>query len=153
MGKKVYRDLRWLKSKVSRLNVEVKHADNTDGFASVTALPGVAAPPTLNHMCQIGQGDATQSRDGNSIKLLSAHLRINLEASAGMTVPQRARVIMVRLHNNNNTSPSLANTLDDISTGPRAMLSLRNLDHSRYVEVLFDKVYTIDSDTRSPARS
>jgi hypothetical protein len=58
MGSKIYRDLRWLKHKVSRLNVEVKHYD-ADGGASTLSVISSASLVSLN---AIAQGDTNTTR-------------------------------------------------------------------------------------------
>lgn len=73
IGKKIYRDVRWLKSVI---NVEKKYIDTT------LTNQASAVTGTLTLINGVGLGDTGQTRDGQSIKIVSIEIRGQVEINS-----------------------------------------------------------------------
>lgn len=137
MAKKVWRDVKYLKSIV---NVEFKRIDLDSGQFSPLDLGG---PPTPILMTGTVQGDGPSNRDGNSIRLKSLYMKVHMERDATATKPHtRYRWMIVKSVYNNNALPGLG----DILAQTTNYMSPLNVDESTGYKVLLDRSYTVTAD-------
>lgn len=136
IGRKLYSDVNWLRKKVQLLNVEVKNHDYNQ-LSQVLNPMSTAAFYPLNIPAQ---GDTAETRDGNSIKMLSQHVRYSITCT---TPGHRVRVIMIQLSASNGAIPALSEVLEYGTTFD----SLRNLTETRRIKVLYDKTHVARTDS------
>lgn len=136
IGRKIYSDVAWLRKKVQLLNVEVKNHDFNQTSQTLNPM-STASAYVLNVPAQ---GDTAETRDGNSIKMLSQHVKYHIQHAG--TGGQRARVIMFQLMASNGQTPALSEILEYGTT----FESMRNLTETRRIKVLYDRIHTGSAD-------
>lgn len=128
--------LRLAKYAVSNLNVEYKNHD----FSS---SGNVDSNGTIVNLLNISTGDLTINRHGKSIKLKSLAIKGGIALDTGATNPvNRFRIIIVVKKNNNLTAPAVTDVLTTSTIN-----SLRNLDNTDNLRVIYDRRYVLDSQT------
>lgn len=143
IGAQIFNDVKRLKSLI---NVEFKRYDSDTGYI-IPVTVATAAPSLLT---TIAQGDGVSSRDGNSIRLKSILMRMNVyrALNAGPGTPRamtRFRCILFQGIYNNNALPSTA----DILQTPTQFHSPLNADESTGYRILHDKIYQVTADKPS----
>lgn len=128
--------LRLARYAVSNLNVEYKFYDTDDSVSLGTS-------GTIYNLAPIPQGDGSSSRDGRSIKLKSLFIKGSLQLNPSATT-SRVRIMVVMKINNGLSAPVATDVLDTV-----LMNSLRNLDNTDNIKVLYDKRFIIDSNRQS----
>lgn len=123
--------LRLAKYAVKMMNVEFKNVDTS--FSSSVDSSG-----TIQNIMSISQGDSNSQRDGRSVKFVSIALKGRMEINTS-AVTTNVRVLLVRQLNMNQTLPTV---LDVLQTS--TINSLRNLDNTDNVKVLYDKRWNLD---------
>jgi len=143
IAKKVLNDVSWLKGKVSLLNTEVKRHD----FSSFGTIQQFSGTATFVPLTNIAQGDSEVTRDGNSLKATSLHIRVGL-GQAATAAEQRIRIMVCQLK-----KAGEAPTITDVLETPAANLdSWRNIDKSRDLKMLSDKTYSMPADGQTSER-
>ena len=135
VGSKVYRDLMWLKRKVSLLNVEVKHYDVT----AASTINTVGAAVAFGQVSAIAQGDTENTRDGNSIKAISLHAKLNVLQDPTTPKNGRIRFVLLKQGYNDAYTPTYADVFNDASID-----AYRNIEESSGYKVLYDKTLSLD---------
>jgi hypothetical protein len=139
IGSKLYRDVMFLKKKISLLNVEVKYSDFT---ANATMNTTVA--PTLARLVNIDQGDTDVTRDGNSVKALHNDIRLRVVQGATPTNQVVRFLVVKQLFRNDSAIPDL----NDVVKDKADILSLRNIQNSYGYQVLIDKLIPMNLDNK-----
>lgn len=129
--------LRLARYAVRNLNVEYKFFDT----GSTSALSSTAA--TILNLAPIPRGDSSSDRDGRSIKLKSLFVKGSLQLNASATT-SRVRILIVLKINNNLLAPTALDVLDTLQ-----MNSLRNLNNTDNIKVMYDKRFVIDVNRQS----
>lgn len=115
----------------SMLNVEHKFYDSSIGVAADDTYSSLA-------LTNPAQGDTTQTRDGNSIKLTSLYITGDIELQTTYTPRDRVRCVLV--HSLHGNSPSWTSVFldDDVN-------SMRNLNNTHDFKVLWDRTYNLST--------
>lgn len=145
IGRKVYSDVMWLKKKIQKLNVEVKHHDVSTG----ASIPGHATGLNPVSLTAIAQGDTSETRDGNSIKCVGLDLRFLLKQNATTATDQQLRITVVKLKRAGIASLTSEEIFETPASSPMAY---RNIDKSYPIQVLRDmfvKLNTDDNDLKT----
>lgn len=125
-------DVRWLKKKVSLLNVEVKNHDQH--FAGTIPTQASVAAQGLNLMIQ---GDTAVTRDGNKVKSIALDLKLQLHlASADETV----RLLVMYAPVSNGQTPLLSEMVEAVAD----IRSFRNLLNTHSYQTLVDETFILD---------
>jgi len=98
----------------------------------------------------MGQGDGQSQRHGNSIKVLSNYLKVNLKyalSSGSSNNMKVTRVMLIRMNDYTNSTPTIDMILKDGSTGIAQTLSPLNVDRTPGFTVLMDKSYVANGDS------
>lgn len=143
IAKKVLNDVSWLKGKVSLLNTEVKRHD----WQSSGTIQQFSGTATFVPLTNIAQGDTAETRDGNSIKGVSLHIRLGI-GQAATPAEQRVRV-MVAMLRKAGEAPSITDVLE---TPASNLDSWRNIDKSRDIKMLYDKHFPVPIDGNGSER-
>lgn len=129
-GSQLYKDVMQLKRMI---NVEYKTLDQSQ---APTALTTTISDNCLN---KAAQGDTTNTRDGNSIKLQSVSVKNMFQFNSLAGFPSEIRLIcFIDTMHRQTTSP---NYLDYIDTSN--VLSHRNTDFAGRFHVIADRVITV----------
>ncbi len=135
MTRKVYNDMIWVKNKLSKLNVEVKHFDQ--GITRSTVDPAANA---FTHLSQLAIGDTDVTRDGNSVKAVSLSYNFGVRPNVGTPESTRMRIFILQSTFGEGVVPDLVDVLDDATDFD----SFRNLDMTKGYKLLLDKVVNIN---------
>lgn len=126
-GMNIARQLYWLKQRTG--NVERKYSD-------VNATTTYSSTPTLTLLNGLSLGTTSETRNGQSIKMVSMQLRMTGSINASATTTQ-VRFIIFRDRQANAAAPTAANLLEN-STGINSPL---NLDYGKRFKVYIDKEF------------
>lgn len=130
-----YAALQLAKYAVNHLNVEYKFINEPTGAAqSISTTPIVR-----QFLPAVSQGDTSSDRDGSTIQWMSANQRFTVQLNPSATAPVQIRHIVFKVKNVNNTTPTAALVL----ANPSDVLSPRNLDETKNIQVLKDNTYTL----------
>lgn len=129
------------KKALSLINVEYKYHDVKD---IADSIPNTS---TIVPLSIIGQGDTSQTRDGDSVRCKRLDLNVRFRINSSATV-STVRVMLVLDLQTNSSQFALSDLLADTSTAAIIMQTPLNLNNRRRFRVWFDKCYTIDQDMR-----
>lgn len=128
------------------VNVEHNYYDKR----VITDTAFVGGTPQFICLNAMGQGDAQSNRQGNSIKILSEYLKVNLKfalSSGSSNNMKVVRVMLIRMNDYTTSTPTIDMILKDGTTGVAQTLSPYNVDRTPGFTVLFDKVYVANGDS------
>lgn len=120
-----YKMAKYLKSVI---NVEYKYKDTVASSANITTTPAISLLNLVN------QGDTSSSRDGDSIKMVSLDLNVNLLKNVGSTAVNQIKVCLIKKDPTNGVAPSNTD-IWDTTTGSMAMVK-RNLAYTDSIKVI-----------------
>jgi len=125
------------KKAISMMNVEYKHHDVQISVTSVSQTP------TITQLTNIGQGDTSSTRDGDSIKITAIHLKgiVALHTSAATS---QYRVMLILDKQTNGAIYNASDVLED-TTAVDNLISPLNLDNKYRFRVLMDKLITLSN--------
>lgn len=120
---------------VRNLNVEYKICQQS-ATSSTLGTTGI-----VSNLASIALGDSASDREGRQIEIKSLTLRgvIQMNTSATTT---RIRVLICITKNNNNGTPAGTDVLNTTTVN-----SLRNLDNTKNIKVLYDKWFIVSQNT------
>ncbi len=124
------------KSVKSLINVEVKNFDFVQTETAVTDTVGIS------QLCNIPQGDTTNTRDGAQIKMLGYELNYLIRMSVSADTATYIRIMLVLDKQTNQAVYVNTDLLEDV-TNTDAILSPRNLDNMRRFSVLYDRTHVL----------
>lgn len=130
IGRKVWRDVKWLKSVV---NVEKKHLEYTANTTSSTTAAFVLINGSV-------PGDTGESRDGQSIKMTSTLVRYTVVVNGSATASVHRVIIFIDTQPNAAT-PAAGDILDTATN----VLSPINITYGTRFKVLRDIIVHVDS--------
>lgn len=131
MASKALRGLSYVKG---MLNTERKYLDTTGSTYSCDTTPSVI------HLTNIVSGDTQSQRDGRQVKLTKLSGRINIACSS-VNGQDNVRVMIIRMKT--NAAPGVTDVLDTAT-----VQSFRNLNNVRFMDVVYDKLYNLDTDNK-----
>jgi hypothetical protein len=146
MARKVYSDMVWVRRKLSRLNVEVKYHGTSLSNQSVPAATGANG---FYKLTDIAQGDTATTRDGNSIKTVSLHIRFHFHINAAATsTPVSIRVLIFRV----KQVEGLTLDANDILFDPTDYQSFRQLNSAKNYNIYTDTTFILTENRPSVKR-
>lgn len=137
----------------SLINREItKRLDKTVEYKAWDVQNTWSSTPVAYRLSAINVGTGDNDRVGDQIKCKNIQLKL-YGLLGGATSPINFRIILFRTNEVDSTSPTVANILQDTTTGPRIYNSPWNLDNMRAgrYTILMDKSLSVNLDT--PSRS
>lgn len=110
------------------INVEYKYKDTAANAANITTTPAI----TLLNL--VNQGDTSQSRDGDSIKMVSLDLNVNLLKNVSSTSVNQIKVCLIKKDPTNGVAPTNTD-IWDTTTGSLSLVK-RNLAYTDSLKVI-----------------
>lgn len=124
----------------SLLNVEYKLHDTINDSLSVSN-----STFSVNILTGIDQGDSAQTRDGHTVKMKSLAVKGHLQLNDGLT----GDIVRVMLIKSYDPDAPTSSAIFDTQTAGRMVYSLRNINGTSLYKVLYDKVFALNSGSRT----
>lgn len=120
------------------LNVEYKYSDT-----AISAVLPAYDLPSLTLLNGIAQGDGAQSRDGDSVKIVSVHGKLNIKNVA----PTSQLRIMIFVDWQTNKANPASDAFYEQTLSPTDIQAFRNLEYNKRFTTLYDKVIRVYDDS------
>ena len=139
MARSAYRLARHVKG---LLNTEFKFKDNS---GSVTPSTGT---PSLIFLNNVARGDDSSTRDGYSFRMKSLSLNYSCKLNSSATSTMVRIIVFMKW-----TSDGSALTANDVLENSSYVQSHRNLNNTKNIKVLHDKIIELDTANRHIVQS